>query len=293
MDDVINLQAQKNIQNKRDGLLALLPACAATVFQFGFRALLVMLISVLACLLCESLWCFFMKKELLPYVTEAVLTGLIVGMFMPAGVPFWIPVVGAVVAVIGIEQLFNDKLKIYVSPVVAALCVLRLCFSHWLKDVSVEKLQVIKFGTVFYGGKSAASGFTGFAPFLAVLLVLGAVYLLIKKDIDYRIPLSYIVTVIIMLLIFGGHGFDLKYVFTEICSGGMLLAALFIATDKNIAPKDTLFVIIYGVLVGVITAIFRVTGFLPEGIAFALLAGNIFNVVIERFVLKKSEDENV
>lgn len=278
-----------------DVAIALLPATAFGVYRFGLRALLIILVSVLTCIMTEYVWQNFTKKPVTISDGSALVTGLLLALNLSPNVPLWIPLIGGVFAILIVKQLFGGIGQNFMNPALAARCFLLISFAGRMTDFAVDgvsgatPLQVIKEGgefnvlSMFLGN---IGGCIGEVSALAILL--GAVYLLIKRVIDLRIPLSYIGTFALFLLIFGGRGFDFSYIGAHIFGGGLLLGAFFMATDYASSPVTSWGKIIFGVCLGALTGVFRLYGGTAEGVSYAIIFCNLLVPLIEKITLPKA-----
>lgn len=278
-----------------DVAIALLPATAFGVYHFGVRALLVILVSVFTCVMSEYIWQNLMKQPVTVSDGSALVTGLLLALNLSPSVPLWIPLIGGVFAIIVAKQLFGGIGQNFMNPALAARCFLLISFAGRMTNFTVDgvsgatPLQVIKEGgefnvlSMFLG---TTGGCIGEVSSLAILL--GAVYLLAKRVIDLRIPLSYIGTFALFLLIFSGRGLDASYIGAHIFGGGLLIGAFFMATDYASSPVTPSGKIIFGVCLGVLTGVFRLFGGTAEGVSYAIIFCNLLVPLIEKITVPKA-----
>ena len=245
MSNLLHVSAAPHARSKtttkqimRDVLIALLPATVFGMIYFGLNAVLVVIASVATAVATEYV---YEKAMTLPITTadcSAAVTGLLIAMNMPPEIPFWMPMLGSIFAIIVVKMLFGGLGQNFMNPALAARCFLMISFAKYMTAFPVDAttgatpLAVLKRGESI----SVLDSFLGTIPGTigetsALLLLIGAAYLLVRKVISMRIPLSYILTFSIFVLLFGGHGFDLTYLAAEVCSGGLILGAFFMATD--------------------------------------------------------------
>lgn len=276
----------------RDVLIALLPATAFGVIYFGVNALLVVVASVTVAVLTEYIYEKAMKLPITTGDFSAAVTGLLIALNMPPEIPFWIPMLGSVFAIIFVKMLFGGLGQNFMNPALAARCFLMISFAGRMTKFPVDAvtgatpLAVLKDG----GTVSLLDSFLGTIPGTigetsAVALLVGAAYLVARRVISLRIPVSYILTFGIFALIFGGRGMDLYYLAAQICSGGLLLGAFFMATDYVTSPITPVGQLLFGIALGVMTGLFRLFGSSAEGVSYAIIFCNLLVPLIEKVTL--------
>lgn len=305
-------------QIMRDVAIALMPASVFGVYQFGFSAFLVLLVSVTTCILSEYFYQKLMKKPYHPYECSALVTGLLLGMNLPSTVPLWIPIIGGVFAIIIVKELYGGLGQNFMNPALAARCFLLICFAGRMTTYTLDSASVAgaaKEGLYHFNyGAASIDGITGATPLAAmkaggdfnlfdmlfgftggvigetsaVMILIGAIYLLYRRIISLRIPLTYIGTLAVFVLIFGGRGFDLPYVAAQILGGGLLLGAFFMATDYATSPITKSGQIVFGVCLGLLTGIFRIFGASAEGVSYAIIFCNLLVPLIEKATMPKA-----
>lgn len=281
----------------RDVAIALLPVLAFGVYQFGIDALIIIAISVVTCVVSELLFELIAKKPITIFDYSAVVTGLILAINLPSTVPWWIPVIGGVFAIIGVKMLFGGLGQNFMNPALAARCFLLISFAGRMSNFAVDAfsgatpLAVLKSGesvdllTLFLGYHS---GCIGEVSALAVLA--GGLYLIIKKVISVRIPLSYILSTVVFVAIINvaqGNDVSVNYLVGQVLSGGLLVGAFFMATDYVTSPITVKGQLLYGVVLGLLTALFRVLGSSAEGVSYAIIIGNLLVPLIEKITVPK------
>ena len=260
-----------------DVLIAMIPAAAFGVYQFGFNALLVIILTMAACVLSEYIFEKAMKRPITIADGRALVTGMILALNMPPEIPVWVPVLGGVFAIIVVKQLYGGLGQNFMNPALAARCFLMISFAKPMTDFtmpgavdavsSATPLAVMKAGEsvsltdLFIGNISGTIGEVS-----ALALLLGAAYLLARKVISIRIPGMYILTFAVFMLVFSGHGLDPYYLACQVCGGGLIFGAFFMATDYVTGPLTPAGQMVYGVILGVLTGIFRVFGASAEGV---------------------------
>ena len=275
-----------------DVLIAMLPAAAFGVYQFGFHALLVLIITMATCVISEYVFEKGLGRPITIADGSALGTGMILALNMPADIPVWIPAIGAVFAIIIVKQIYGGLGQNFMNPALAARCFLLISFAGKMSTFTLDgvtgatPLAVLKSG----GSVDVAAMFLGRIPgtigeVSVVALLIGAVYMLVKKVITIRIPAAYIITFSLFVLLFGGHGFDLGFLAAHLCGGGLIFGAFFMATDYVTSPITPNGQIIFGVLLGCLTGLFRLFGGSAEGVSYAIILSNILVPLIERVTL--------
>ena len=282
-------------------LLALLPAALFGIYNFGPHALLLILISMATCVATEAVYEHFMHKKLTIKDYSAAVTGLLLALNLPPSAPWWIPVIGGVFAVLVVKQLFGGLGQNFMNPALAARCFLLISFTGRMTNFAVPEsawgnvvdtvsgatpLAALKAGesvdimSLFLGNVQGTIGETS-----ALAILVGAAILLGTKVIDCRIPLTYIGTFAVFVLLFGGHGFDINYLAAHLFGGGLMLGAWFMATDYVTTPITKKGQLVYGVCLGVFTGLFRIFGGSAEGVSYAIIFCNLLVPLIERVTM--------
>lgn len=279
-----------------DVVLALIPAAAWGVYIFGFRAAIILLLSIVSAVAAEYIWEKCMHKDITLNDYSALLTGLLLGMNLPSTVPFWLPVIGSAFAIIIVKQLYGGIGQNFMNPALGGRCFLLIAFAGLMTNFpsvdgvsTATPLAVIKNGgevalkDMFFGFTSGTIGEVS-----ALLLLAGGIYLLARKVITWEIPVIYIGVFALFMLLFGGHGFDVNYLLCEICGGGLMLGAFFMATDYVSSPITFKGRIVFAVLLGLLTGIIRVFSKSAEGVSYAIIFCNILVPLIEKVTLPKA-----
>ena len=293
---MLNVSSSPHVRDKSsttkimlDVCLALLPACAFGIYNFGVRALAVLAVAVVTCVLSELIYEYFMHKPITIGDLSAVVTGLLIGMNMPHTIPLWMVVLGSAFAIIIVKQLFGGLGQNFMNPALAARCFLLISFAGKMTTfiydgiTGATPLAILKEGgnvdilKMFLGTTSGVIGETS-----TVALLIGGAYLLIKKVIAPTIPFVYIAVFSVFVLIFGGQGFDMSFLAAHLCGGGLMLGAFFMATDYVTSPVNTLGKVVYAFILGLLTAIFRVFGNSAEGVSYAIIFTNLLVPIIEK-----------
>ena len=285
----------------RDVLIALLPALIGAVYFFGFRALTVTAVSVAACVFFEWAWCRLMKVADHTYDLSAAVTGVLLAFVCPVTIPYWTIILGDFFAIILVKMLFGGIGKNFVNPALAGRAFMfswPVLMTGWTKPgfdsaVSIFAPDAVSTATplyemsqgqlpglraLFFGDIPGCIGETS-----VLLLLIGFVYLLIRRVITARIPLSYILTVAVITFLFPQKGQNAsQWMLCQLFSGGLMLGAIFMATDYVTSPLTHKGQIIYGIGCGVITVMIRYFGSYPEGVSYAILVMNTCVVLLDR-----------
>ena len=276
-----------------DVVLALLPALAVGVYFQGFRALLVALISVAAAVVSEWLYAKLTRTRNTVVDGSAMVTGLLLAMTLPATVPYWQAVLGSAFAIIVVKALCGGLGQNIFNPALAARALLLLVWPVGL--TRYVGLDGVTAATPLHHmvmpalpEESLMDMFIGRCPgsigeVSALALLLGGAYLVYRKVISIRIPASYLGTVALLTLVFSKTGDLLRWMGYSLLSGGVMLGAIFMATDYATSPATPMGQIVYGIGCGVLTVLFRYFGLFPEGVTYAILMMNALVWVIDRY----------
>lgn len=287
----------------RDVLIALVPALLGSIYFFGFRALLVTLVSAAACVFFEWGFCKIRKLHCKTYDLSAVVTGVLLAFVCPVTIPYWTIILGDFFAIVLVKMLFGGLGKNIVNPALAGRAFLfswPVLMSNWVKvgfDNSAGLLSTADAVTaatpmsamhqgalpeesildMFLGNIGGCIGETS-----ALLLIIGFIYLLYRKVITARIPLAYIGTVAILAFLFPQGNDRIAWMAAQVFGGGLMLGAIFMATDYVTSPLTKLGQIVYGIGCGVITILIRYFGGYSEGVTYAILCMNACAVLLDK-----------
>ena len=316
MSNLINVSAAPHVRSKdttasimRDVVIALLPTTIFGIWNnsrygFGLNAFLLCVVCVAFCVLTEFVYEKLMKKKITIGDFSAVVTGLILGLNLPATLPLWIAALGSIFAILVVKMVYGGLGQNFMNPALGARCFLVISFAARMTTFPAEfagvstgvdavptatPLTALKGGAtvdvfkMFVGTTSGTIGETS-----VIALLIGAIYLVARKVISLRIPATYIITVAVFVVLFGGHGFDMTYLLAHICGGGLIFGAFFMATDYVTTPITPLGQIVFGILLGILTGIFRIFGGSAEGVSYAIIICNLLVPLIERFTMPKA-----
>lgn len=302
MNDRLNVSSNPHVRSKASTqnimltvVIALLPAFGFGVFNFGIKALFLVLITVASCVLTELVYELLMKKKVTISDFSAVVTGLLLGLNLPAGAPWWIGVIGGIFAILVVKMLFGGLGQNFMNPALGARCFLVISYTSIMTNFDCDAytgatpLAVLKEGgsvDIMNMITGRINGTIGETSMIAI--VLGACLLIMAGIIDLRIPGSYIATFALFVCIFGGRGFDPAFLSAQLSGGGLMLGAFFMATDYVTRPVTKKGQYIYGIFLGIMTGIFRLFGPSSEGVSYAIILGNLLVPLIEKFTYPKA-----
>lgn len=276
-------------------IIALLPATGFGIYNFGIDALILIVITVATTVLTEFVYEKLMHKAVTIGDFSAVVTGLLLALNLPASAPWWIGVIGGVFAILVVKMLFGGSGQNFMNPALGARCFLLISYTSIMcnfdcdaysgatplaKLKAGESVDILKMVI----GKTA--GTIGETSMIAI--VIGACFLILLGVIDLRIPGSYLVSFIVFLLLFGGHGFDPAFISAHLAGGGLMLGAFFMATDYVTRPVTKKGQYLYGVLLGILTGVFRIFGPSAEGVSYAIIIGNLLVPLIEKITMPRA-----
>lgn len=269
-------------------VVALMPATGFGIYNFGMRALTVILVTVASTVLTEFLFGLYKKKATVSDLS-AVVTGLLLALNLPVTIPLWMAALGGVFAILVVKMLFGGLGQNFMNPALAARCFLLISFPTAMTAFSCDAytgatpLAALKAGEQV-NVLNMITGHTGgtIGETSVIALVAGACFLLAVGVIDLRIPGSYIVTFLLFVGIFGGRGFDPAYLSAQLAGGGLMLGAFFMATDYVTRPITVKGQYVFGIFLGIMTGVFRIFGPGAEGVSYAIILGNLLVPLIER-----------
>lgn len=302
-----------------DVVIALIPALIASVFIFGLRSLIVTAVCIASCVLFEFLFQKLCKKPVTVSDLSAVVTGMLLAFNLPVSIPLWQAVIGSAVAIIVVKQLFGGIGMNFANPAITARIVMLVAFgstmSHWIAPSGIKITDIGGLADLTASATPMANitNRTGAIPPIsemmlgniggcigetcAVALVIGGIYLMVKKVITPHIPLVFIATVFVLSLILTPDVVsrelvitgikNLDYAIFEVFSGGLILGAFFMATDYVTSPVTGWGKVIFGIGCGFITFMIRRFGSLPEGVSYAILFMNILTPYINKWTATK------
>lgn len=276
-------------------IISLLPAAGFGVYNFGLHALAVIIVTIASTVLTEYIYEKCMKKKITVGDLSAVVTGLLLAMNLPPMAPLWMAALGGIFAILVVKMLFGGLGQNFMNPALGARCFLMISFTSLMTNFNCDTytgatpLAALKAGErvdvmdMIIGRTAGTIGETSM-----VALIIGACILILLGVIDLKVPGSYIVTFVIFIAIFGGHGFDSQYISANLAGGGLMLGAFFMATDYVTRPITKKGQYLYGIFLGIMTGIFRVFGPSAEGVSYAIILGNLLGPLIEKVTMPKA-----
>lgn len=299
MNDLRNVSSSPHVRAAESSadlmrwvLIALLPAALFGIWHFGPKALLLIAVTVLVCVASEYLYEKGMHKPVTIADGSAAVTGLLLALNLPVGAPWWMAVLGGIFAIVVVKQLFGGLGQNFMNPALAARCFLLISFAGRMTDFTYDAVsgatplaamrtgESVDLASMFLGTTAGTIGETS-----AAAILLGAVILLAKKVITLKIPGIYLLTFVIFMALFGGHGLDLSYLAAQLFGGGLMLGAWFMSTDYVTSPITPAGQVVYGVCLGLLTGVFRCFGASAEGVSYAIILSNLLVPLIERITI--------
>ena len=286
-----------------DVIIALLPALGVGAYMFGMNVATLLVVNVAACVLFEWGYRKLLKKNTSIGDLSAVVTGVLLTCVMPSNAPWWVGLIGSFFAIVVVKQLYGGIGKNFLNPALAARAFLAAGYAvhmtSWavpttLRDVVVDASTMATPLSYLHNGQALPEYFNFTNMFLggipgsigeisALALLIGGIYLLARKVISWRIPVSFIGTVAVLTLVFGCEGYsNVDWMLYNVLSGGLFLGAFFMATDYATSPVNLGGQILYGVGCGAITVLIRYFGSYPEGVSYAILIMNCCTWAIDK-----------
>lgn len=271
-------------------VIALLPAAGFGIYNFGTDALILILVTVLSTVLTEYIFEKILKKKTTIGDYSAVVTGLLLALNLPVSAPWWIGVIGGIFAILVVKMLFGGLGQNFMNPALGARCFLIISFTSIMTNFDCDAytgatpLAAIKAGEgapelidMIIGRTAGTIGETSM-----IALLIGAAFLLVMKVIDLRVPGAYILSFVVFIVLFSGHGLELDYIVAQLAGGGLMLGAFFMATDYVTRPITKNGQYVFGIFLGIMTGIFRIFGPSAEGVSYAIILGNLLVPLIEK-----------
>lgn len=307
MSDLYHVSSSPHVRSKDTTsrimlyvIIALLPTSLFGIYNFGIKALILILVTIASCVASEWIFNKIVHKKDTVTDLSAVVTGLLLALNLPVNLPWWEAVIGGVFAIIVVKCLFGGLGQNFMNPALGARCFLLIAFAADMTKFGVTKggvevyssvtpLAAMRNGEVvntmdmLIGRTAGTIGETS-----AIAILIGAIFLILMGVIDLRIPASYIITFALFMVLFSGHGLDANYITAQLCGGGLMLGAFFMATDYVTSPITPRGQIVFGICCGILTGLFRTFGANAEGVSFAIILSNLLVPMIEKFTIPRA-----
>ena len=302
MSDLYHVSSSPHVRSKDTTerimlyvIIALLPTTLFGIYNFGYRALILILVTIASCVASEWIFNKIVHKKQTINDLSAVVTGLLLALNLPASLPWWEAVLGGVFAIVVVKCMFGGLGQNFMNPALGARCFLLIAFAANMTNFTIDSytgatpLAAMRNGDpvntmdMLIGRTAGTIGETS-----AIAILIGAIFLILMGVIDLRIPASYIITFIVFMLLFSGHGADWTYITAQLCGGGLMLGAFFMATDYVTSPITPMGQIIFGICCGIFTGLFRCFGANAEGVSFAIILSNILVPMIEKYTVPRA-----
>ena len=302
MSDLYHVSSSPHVRSKDTTerimlyvIIALLPTTLFGIYNFGYRVLILILVTIASCVASEWIFNKIVHKKQTINDLSAVVTGLLLALNLPATLPWWEAVLGGVFAIVVVKCMFGGLGQNFMNPALGARCFLLIAFAANMTNFTIDSytgatpLAAMRNGDpvntmdMLIGRTAGTIGETS-----AIAILIGAIFLILMGVIDLRIPASYIITFIVFMLLFSGHGADWTYITAQLCGGGLMLGAFFMATDYVTSPITPMGQIIFGICCGIFTGLFRCFGANAEGVSFAIILSNILVPMIEKYTVPRA-----
>ena len=302
MSDLYHVSSSPHVRSKDTTerimlyvIIALLPTTLFGIYNFGYRALILILVTIASCVASEWIFNKIVHKKQTINDLSAVVTGLLLALNLPATLPWWEAVLGGVFAIVVVKCMFGGLGQNFMNPALGARCFLLIAFAANMTNFTIDSytgatpLAAMRNGDpvntmdMLIGRTAGTIGETS-----AIAILIGAIFLILMGVIDLRIPASYIITFIVFMLLFSGHGADWTYITAQLCGGGLMLGAFFMATDYVTSPITPMGQIIFGICCGIFTGLFRCFGANAGGVSFAIILSNILVPMIEKYTVPRA-----
>lgn len=301
MSDMLNVSSTPHVRSKQSTsrimflvIIALLPATGFGIYNFGVSAAIIVAVTVATTVLTEYIYEKLMKLPVTIFDLSAVVTGLLLALNLPSTIPWWIAVIGGVFAILVVKMLFGGIGQNFMNPALGARCFLLICFTGRMTTFTYDgvtcatPLANLKNGELVNTFDMVIGKIPGTIGETSVIaIVIGAIFLILFDVIDMRIPATYIITFVIFIGLFSEPGWNLYYITAQLAGGGLMLGAFFMATDYATSPITPLGKIIFGIILGLLTGLFRVFSSSAEGVSYAIIISNLLVPLIEKFTVPK------
>lgn len=302
MSDLYHVSSSPHVRSKDTTsrimlyvVLALLPTSLFGIYNFGYKALILILVTIASSIASEWIYNKIVHKKNTIGDLSAVVTGLLLALNLPATLPWWEAAIGGVFAIIVVKCLFGGLGQNFMNPALGARCFLLIAFAADMTNYAIDSYtgatplaamrqgEAVNTMDMLIGRTAGTIGETS-----AIAILIGAIFLILMGVIDLRIPASYIITFVVFILLFGGQGFDWNFVTAQLCGGGLMLGAFFMATDYVTSPITPRGQILFGICLGILTGLFRTFGANAEGVSFAIILSNLLVPMIEKITVPRA-----
>ena len=281
----------------RDVAIALVPTLGVGIWQFGWKAVMLIAVCVVSAVASEACFEFLMKKPITVFDYSAVVTGLILAVNLPPTATWWMAVLGSAFAIIPVKLLFGGLGQNFMNPALAGRCFLMISYTGRMTNFAVDGISSATPLAELKAGKTVdlLSLFIGTHPgcigeVSAVAILVGFIYLVARKVITPAIPCTYVASTLVFIAIIrliSGDAVTANYMLGEAMAGGLLVGAVFMATDYSTSPITNKGKIVFGIILGLLTALFRTLGSTAEGVSYAIIIGNLLVPLIEKSTVPK------
>ena len=302
MSDLLKVSSSPHVRAKDDTsrimlyvILALMPTYIFGIINFGLRALLLVGVCIITCVLSEFLFEKAVGKKSTVGDLSAVVTGLLLALNLPHTLPIWQAVIGSIFAIVVVKMLFGGLGQNFMNPALGDRVFLLISFATSMTNFEFDGIagptplasmragETVNTLDMLIGRTGGTIGETS-----TLCILVGAIILILLGVIDLVIPGVYIVSFSVFILLFGGHGFDTTYLVAHLCGGGLMLGAFFMATDYVTSPITPMGKVLFGICLGVLTGLFRIFGNSAEGVSYAIIFSNLLVPLIERVTVPRA-----
>ncbi|MBP3488003.1 MAG: RnfABCDGE type electron transport complex subunit D [Roseburia sp.] len=302
MSDLYHVSSSPHVRSKDTTsrimlyvIIALLPTSLFGIYNFGIKALILILVTIASCVASEWIFNKIVHKKNTITDLSAVVTGLLLALNLPATLPWWEAVIGGVFAIVVVKCLFGGLGQNFMNPALGARCFLLIAFAADMTNFVIDSYtgatplaamrngEAVNTMDMLIGRTAGTIGETS-----AIAILIGAIFLILMGVIDLRIPASYIITFVLFMVLFSGHGLDANYITAQLCGGGLMLGAFFMATDYVTSPITPRGQIVFGICCGILTGLFRTFGANAEGVSFAIILSNLLVPMIEKLTIPRA-----
>lgn len=302
MSDLLKVSSSPHVRAKDDTsrimlyvILALMPTTIFGIFNFGLRALLLVIVCIVTCILSEYLFEKAVGKKSTIQDLSAAVTGLLLALNLPHTLPIWQAVLGSVFAIVIVKMLFGGLGQNFMNPALGGRAFLIISFAATMTNFEYDGVAASTPLALLKNGESVNTldmliGRTGgtIGETSTLMILIGAIILILLGVIDLVIPGVYILTFSLFIILFGGKGFDTTFLVAHLCGGGLMLGAFFMATDYVTSPITPMGKVIFGICLGLLTGVFRVFGNSAEGVSYAIIFSNLLVPLIEKVTVPRA-----